>query len=129
MDAWFPSKKFEYKGGEFGEVKMMPDGLIVRPPASMAKKLAFLALGKLATPKGTAFIIPYVNIKNLRKLEVKPLLVGKRPIIELEFSDETKDTLRTLAFAPCEGKLPVKYKTVEFYEELMSKVPGVKKTS
>jgi len=128
LDAWFPSKKFEYKAGEFGEVKMMPDGLIVRPPASIAKKLAFLPLGKLTTPKGTAFIIPYVNIKNLRKLEIKPLLGGKRPLIELKFLDE-KDILRTLAFAPCKGKLPVKYKTTDFYEELMSKVPGVKKTS
>jgi len=129
LDAWFPSKTLEYKGGEFGEVKMMPDGLIVRPPASITNKLAFLALGKLTTPKGTAFIIPYVNTRNLRKLEIKPILVGKRPIIELKFVDEKKDTLRTLAFAPCEGKLPVKYKTAEFYEELISKVPGVKKTS
>ena len=106
---------------------MMPNGLMVMPPASVAKKLAFLALGKLAT-KGTAFIIPYVNIKNLRKLDTKAFF-RKRAVIELEFLDEKKGTLRTLAFAPCEGKLPVRYKTAEFYEELMSKVTGVKKTS
>lgn len=136
MDAWFPSEKFG-SAGQFGQVQMTPDGLIVTPPAKVAVQLSlYLAAAStrrfdkvLSTAKGNSFIIPYASIKDLRTVEIKMPLSGKRPIIELGIIDEKKDVLRRVKFAPCEGKLPVKYKTAEFYEELISKVSEAKKTS
>ena len=116
---------------------MTPDGLIVTPPAKVAVQLSlYLAAAStlrfdklLSTAKGNSFIIPYASIKDLRTIETKLPLSGKRPIIELGIVDQKKDALRRLKFAPCEGKLPVKYKTAEFYEELISKVSQGKKMS
>jgi hypothetical protein len=115
---------------------MTPDGLIVTPPAKVAAQLAIylVAAGTgrfdklLSTAKGNSFIVPYASIKDLKTVEMKVPLAGKRLIIELGVVDEKKDVLRRLKFAPCEGKLPVKYKTAEFYEELISKVSETKKT-
>ncbi len=111
---------------------MTPYGLEVTPPAKAAKQLAIFLVavgtGKipLSTPKGDSFIIPYASIKDLRTVKMK--MPFKRSIIELEIVDEKKDVLQSLKFAPCKGKLPVKYKTAEFYEELVSKVSEARKT-
>jgi len=129
LDAWFPSEKVGRSAGAFGEVELMPDGLGVRPPATLAKHLVFLALGILNTPRGKFFLIPYASVTNLRILETKTFVGIKRPIIEIEFLDQKEGVSRTLAFAPCEGKLKVKYKTAEFYDELMSKISVSKRTS
>lgn len=136
MDAWFPSEKFG-SAGQFGQVQMTPDGLIVTPPAKVAEQFAIYlvaaSIGRvdklLSTAKGNSFIIPYANIKDLKNVEMKMPLSRKRCIIELGIIDEKKDVLQRVRFAPCEGKLPVKYKTAEFYKELVSKVSEAKKTS
>jgi hypothetical protein len=116
---------------------MTPDGLKVTPPAKVAAQLAIYLVATstlrvdklLSTAKGNSFIIPYANIKDLKTVEMKVPLSGKRLVIELGIVDEKKDVLQRLKFAPCEGKLPVKYKTAEFYEELISKVSQGKKMS
>ena len=123
LDAWFPSDKIERSGGLFGEVDLLPTAVLVRPPASALKTMLLLALGHLATPKGKAFLMPYASIRNLNMIETKTFIGTKIPVIELQFLDQT-NVLQTLAFAPCEGKLKVKYKSEEFLEQLKTRVSG-----
>jgi hypothetical protein len=136
LDAWFPSEK-SGSAGQFGQVQMTPSGLAITPPAKVGEQLAIYLVAAstgrfdklLTTAKGRSFVIPYTKIKDLKTVDVKIPLIGKRSIIELGIIDEKKDALGKVKFAPCEGKLPVKYKTAEFYEELMSKVSEASKTS
>ncbi len=136
MDAWFPSEKFG-SAGQFGQVQLTPDGLVVNPPAKVAEQFAIYLVAAsirrvdklLSTAKGNSFIIPYASINDLKTVEMKMPLSGKRPIIELGIINEKKDVLQRVKFAPCEGRLPVKYKTAEFYKELTSKVSEAKKIS
>lgn len=115
MKAFF--KKPEDLKGDFGEVELKPEGLWIRPPASMVKKWA---LGFLA--KGKPFTLPYERIKNLRIVQVRPGLVGKEePFVEIEFLDENNQ-IQTCTLAPTEGTIKIKYKGLEFYEELKSKI-------
>ena len=110
-------------GCDPGEIDLLPEGLRVEPPASVAKRLALsMVVGPAGTSlKDKAFTIPYGNIKGLRVVWRKlALLVGEKPFVEIDFSDQKGET-RSLTFAPVKG-IMAEYKSVDFCRELTSKV-------
>jgi len=89
-------------GYDPGEVDLLPEGLKVEPPESVAKRLALtLIVGPAGTSiKHKAFTIPYDRIKDLRIIRRKPASIGpENPFIELIPKFEKRKT--DSHFCPC----------------------------
>ena len=117
-------------GCDPGEVDLLPKGLKIEQPKSVAKRLALtLIIGPAGTSaKEEAFIIPYDRIKDLKITGRKPASFGpERPFIELTFLD-SNSKVKTITFAPIEGFI-AKYKSEEFMKKLKSNIKCVSITT
>ena len=128
MKAKFYIKRLGLHVKDNGEVELRPYGLYVKPPAGTTKKAAASALGfAFLGPiggavgsqlvKGKPFTIPYDRIKSASIREIKGLIGGPKPFIELVYVNDVGAT-QTLTFAPFEGTIRTNFKTYEFYGEL-----------
>jgi hypothetical protein len=108
--------------GDYGDVEALPEGLKVKPPAGMAKKLLIGGICGTFLARGKPFTIPYDKIRNVKIVDVKPGLVGgKKQFIELNFVDE-EGRSQTLTFAACGITGFEDEKTRKLYEEITSKL-------
>jgi len=108
--------------GDYGDVEVLPEGLKVKPPASMAKKFFIGGFYSVFLARGKAFTISYEKIKNIKLVDVKPGLVGaKKPFIELNFIDE-EGKPQSLTFAACGITGFKNEETRKLYEEITSKL-------
>jgi len=110
-------------GCDPGEVELLPKGLKIEQPKSVAKRLALtLIIGPAGTSaKEKAFIIPYNRIKDLKIISRKPASFGpEKPFIELTFLN-SNNKAQTLTFAPIEGFI-AKYKSEEFMKKIKSNI-------
>lgn len=120
-----------------GEVELGSEGLEVRLPSELARKLkkgyglgtlakesvliGLLGPGGLAFAKGKKTVIPYSVIYDARLTQFRYGVFGKKDFIEITFGDERKGTAQ-LWFAPFEGTLKRKFKSHEFFEMLKARL-------
>jgi len=105
-----------------GDIEVLPEGLKVKPPASMAKKIVISAIIGPAfslSAKGKAFIIPYERIKNIKLVNVAKR--GEVSGLELNFIDENNN-LHSFTFAVAGIIGFDNEKTKKLYEQILSKL-------
>ena len=140
---------FAYKMGPLttfgdGEVDLEADGLRVRFPKELAKKLKmgegfsakeaaktgalFTILGpaSMALEKGKPVTIPYSAIKSLSVKEIRYGVFGKKRFISVKI--EARGKTAEFIFAPFTGTVKRNFKTDEFMEELRSMVRSSSRT-
>ena len=134
---------FAYKFGPIptfgdGEVDLVSDGIKMRFPKELAKKLkmgagtdvkeamktvawfAVLGPAAIAMEKGKPVTIPYTQVESVGLTEVRYGVFGKKKFIKLTLAGEGKKI--DIVFAPFTGTVKRNFVSEEFYEELRKKI-------